>query len=197
MSHSSQTPRCLRLGGRLMMLPREEEIEESIPAMQAIEPGIFNHPVVVLSRQVHQGNVAVLLVSSPLQLPRSCTLAIAHGKTMKKQSYVNIQNIHEVPFDILRECWHDDDFYLESKSYGTLIKVLWKQNVAELDVRLRGHGIFERMHQSTRVETPRSTLNLSAEERRLIRLRSTHVEAPRSTPSLSAEEPRRRAYRNV
>uniref|UniRef100_A0A8H7TT21 Uncharacterized protein n=1 Tax=Bionectria ochroleuca TaxID=29856 RepID=A0A8H7TT21_BIOOC len=196
------------------MLPREEEIAESFASTQDIETGIFNHPVVVISRQVHQGNVAVLVVTSfdntPIEkrhhhpdrrlsyLPirpashpdHSCTLAIAHRKTMKKPSYVNIKNIHEIPFKILRECWQDDDFHLESKSYGTLIKVLWKQNVAELDIRLRGHGIFERVHQSTRVETPRSTLNLSAEERRLVRLQSTHVEIPRSTHNLSAEDRR-------
>lgn len=67
MSRSSQTPRCLRLGGRLMMLPREEEIAESFASTQDIETGIFNHPVVVISRQVHQGNVAVLVVSSRSQ----------------------------------------------------------------------------------------------------------------------------------
>jgi hypothetical protein len=47
-----------------MMLPRKEEVEERIPATQAIETGIFNHPVVVLSRQVRHGNVAVFVVSS-------------------------------------------------------------------------------------------------------------------------------------
>lgn len=85
---------------------------------------------------------------------------------MKKQSYVNTKKVHEIPFVILRTCWQDDDFHLESQSYQTLTSVLWKQNVAELTIRLRGHGIFERVHQSTHVKIPRSTLSRSTNERR-------------------------------
>ena len=48
-----------------MMLPKKEEVGERIPAAPAIESGIFNHPVVVLSREIHLGKVAVSVVSSP------------------------------------------------------------------------------------------------------------------------------------
>lgn len=46
-----------------MMLPRKEEVADRIPPTQDIEAGIFNHPVIVLSRQVRHGNVAVFVVS--------------------------------------------------------------------------------------------------------------------------------------
>ncbi|CAH0053841.1 unnamed protein product [Clonostachys solani] len=84
---------------------------------------------------------------------------------MKKQSYVNTKNIHEIPFAILRTCWQDGDFHLESESYRTLTSVLWKQNVAELTTRLRGHGIFEPVRQPAHVGTPRAALNRSTNGR--------------------------------
>jgi hypothetical protein len=48
-----------------MMLPKKAEIEETITATLTIESGIFNHPVVILSKKSYQGKVAVFVVSSP------------------------------------------------------------------------------------------------------------------------------------
>lgn len=64
---------------------------------------------------------------------------------MKKQSYVNTKVIHEIPFKVLRNCWRDNDLHLEKESYRILASTLWKQNVAELAMRLKGHGIFEQV----------------------------------------------------
>lgn len=47
------------------MLPKKADVEDRIPATLAIDSGIFNHPVVVLSKKVYQGKVAVYVVSSP------------------------------------------------------------------------------------------------------------------------------------
>ncbi|VUC36376.1 unnamed protein product [Clonostachys rosea] len=162
------------------MLPRKEEVAERIPAKQAIETGIFNHPVVVLSQHVTSFDSTPIdkrhrdaarrqpyLPIRPACHPdNGCSLVIAHGKTMRKLSYVNTKKVHEVPFEILRLCWQDADFHLESESYRILTAVLWKQNVAELTIRLKGHGIFERVPQPTHIEIPRSTMNRRADERR-------------------------------
>ncbi|KAG7429229.1 hypothetical protein Forpi1262_v009392 [Fusarium oxysporum f. sp. raphani] len=161
-----------------MMLPKKAEVEERITETLTIESGIFNHPVVILSKEIYLGKVAIFIVTSfdntPIEnrhhdpvrrqsyLPihpashpdTSCVLIAAHGKTMKKQSYVNTKNIHEIPFIALRSCWRDGDLHLERESVRLLASELWKQNVAELSVRLKGHGIFERVAQSAYNELP-------------------------------------------
>lgn len=73
---------------------------------------------------------------------------------MKKQSYVNTKNIYEIPFIALRPCWREGDLHLEKESVRLLASELWKQNVAELSIRLQGHGIFERAAQSVYNELP-------------------------------------------
>lgn len=67
-----QASTCLHLDGCIMMLPRREVVETGVPATLAIESGIFNHPVVVLSREVYLGKVAVFVVSSPAFCATSC-----------------------------------------------------------------------------------------------------------------------------
>ncbi|KAF5602510.1 hypothetical protein FPCIR_1851 [Fusarium pseudocircinatum] len=143
-----------------------------------IASGIFNHPVVILSKETYHGKVAVLVVTSfdgtPIQnrhpdparrqsyLPirparhpdTRCDLIAAHGKAMKKNSYVNIKDIHEIPFIALRPCWRDNDLHLETTSYQILTSELWKQNLGELAVRLKDHGIFEQVGQSAYSEVP-------------------------------------------
>jgi hypothetical protein len=83
-----------------------------------------------------------------------CDLIAAHGKTMKKKSYVNIKDIHEIPFVALRSCWRDNDLHFETMSYQILASELWKRNLGELAVRLKGHGIFERVAHSAYGEVP-------------------------------------------
>lgn len=73
---------------------------------------------------------------------------------MKKRSYVNIKDVHEIPFVALRSCWRDNDLHLETMSYQMLTSELWKQNLGGLAARLKGHGIFERVAQSTYSEVP-------------------------------------------
>lgn len=73
---------------------------------------------------------------------------------MKKRSYVNIKDVHEIPFVALRSCWRDNDLHLETMSYQILTSELWKQNLGGLATRLKGHGIFERVAQSTYSELP-------------------------------------------
>lgn len=79
---------------------------------------------------------------------------------MKKESYVNTKTIHEIPFEVLRNCWRDNDLHLEKESYRILASGLWNQNVAELARRLKGHGIFEevQVHQP-RIPTIATTSN--------------------------------------
>jgi hypothetical protein len=161
-----------------MMLPRKAEIEESITNTLTIENGIFNHPVVILSKEIYLGKVAIFVVTSfdntpierrhhdpvrrqsylpihPASHPDTSRILIAaHGKTMKKQSYVNTKNVHEIPYTALRSCWRDGDLHLEKESVRLLASELWKQNVAELSIRLQGHGIFERVAQSAYKELP-------------------------------------------
>ncbi|KAF5707420.1 hypothetical protein FMUND_11091 [Fusarium mundagurra] len=160
------------------MLPNRAEVEARIITTVPIASGIFNHPVVILSKEVYHGKVAVFVVTSfdgtpienrhpdparrqsylpirPARHPDTrCDLIAAHGKTMKKNSYVNVKDIHEIPFVALRSCWRDNDLHLETTSYQILTSELWKQNLEELAVRLRGHGIFERVAQSAYSEVP-------------------------------------------
>jgi hypothetical protein len=48
-----------------MMLPKKSEIEARLTTSLPIESGVFNHPVVILSKQVYNGKVAVFVVSLP------------------------------------------------------------------------------------------------------------------------------------
>ncbi|KAF5964972.1 hypothetical protein FBULB1_12479 [Fusarium bulbicola] len=161
-----------------MMLPNRAEAEARVTTTLSIASGTFNHPVVILSKEIHHGKVAVFIVTSfdgtPIEnrhpdpirrqsyLPirpathpdTRCDLVTAHGKMMKKNSYVNIKNIHEIPFVALRSCWRDNDLHLETISYQVLTSGLWKRNLGELAIRLKGHGIFERVAQSTYSEIP-------------------------------------------
>jgi hypothetical protein len=73
---------------------------------------------------------------------------------MKKRSYVNTKDVYELPFTILRQCWHDSDLHLDEKSYKTLVTRLWKQNVADRVTKLKGHGLFERASRSAHIENP-------------------------------------------
>ncbi|KAH7153863.1 hypothetical protein DER46DRAFT_389504 [Fusarium sp. MPI-SDFR-AT-0072] len=178
MFHTHQPRECPHLEGRIMMLPKRAEVEARITTTLPITSGIFNHPVVILSKEIYHGKVAVFVVTSfdgtpienrhpdpvrrqsylpirPARHPDTrCDLIAAHGKTMKKQSYVNIKDIHEIPFEALRSCWRDNDLHLETMSYQILTSELWKQNLGELASRLKGHGIFERVAQSAYSEVP-------------------------------------------
>ncbi|CZR44849.1 uncharacterized protein FPRO_14601 [Fusarium proliferatum ET1] len=161
-----------------MMLPKRVEVETRITTTVPITSGIFNHPVVILSKEIYHGKVAVCVVTSfddtpienrhpdparrqsylpirPARHPDTrCDLIAAHGKMMKKRSYVNIKDVHEIPFVALRSCWRDNDLHLETISYQILTSELWKQNLGGLATRLKGHGIFERTAQSTCSEAP-------------------------------------------
>lgn len=69
MLHGHLSHGCLdRLEGRIMMLPKREDIADSIPADPPIDNGIFNHPVIVLSKKESQGKVAVFVVKPPSSL---------------------------------------------------------------------------------------------------------------------------------
>lgn len=72
------------LAGRVMMLQRKETVEHrfSESAFSGIPDGIFNHPVIVLSRKpLLDGVVAVLIVSSVASLP----LATAPRELIRRQ----------------------------------------------------------------------------------------------------------------
>ncbi|CVK96032.1 uncharacterized protein FMAN_13949 [Fusarium mangiferae] len=180
---------CPHLEGRIMMLPKRVEVEARITTTVPITSGIFNHPVVILSKEIYHGKVAVCVVGLRISVVTACVtsfddtpienrhpdpirrqsylpirparhpdtrsdLIAAHGKTMKKRSYVNIRDVHEIPFVALRSCWRDNDLHLETSSYQMLTSELWKQNLGGLAARLKGHGIFERVAQSTYSELP-------------------------------------------
>lgn len=166
-----------------MMLPKLSEIDASYTTSLPVGTGIFNHPVIILSKQLYDGKVAVFILTSfdstPIQnrhrnpsrrnsyLPihpathpdTGCALTIAHGKVMKKQSYVNFKEMHEIPFTVLRPCWRDYDLHLDRVSYKMLAVELWKNNVGELSIQLRGHGISEHTAQPTYAQALASASN--------------------------------------
>jgi hypothetical protein len=161
-----------------MMLPKLSEIDPSYTTSLPTGSGIFNHPVIILSQQVYKGKVAVFILTSfdstPIQnryrdpirrrsylpiLPAShpdtsSVLIVAHGKVMKKQSYINFKELYEIPFTVLRPCWRDSDLHLEKASYQILTAELWKRNVGELGVTLSGHGILEQTSQPVYGQVP-------------------------------------------
>lgn len=105
---------------------------------------------------------------------------------MKKPSYVNAQNIHEVPFAILRPCWQDDYLYLEKQSYQLLVSRLWKNDVTALAIRLKGHGIFEPVREPLPAENHVSTLNHGSNGNIAgIRDVAISIRVPSSAPSSS------------
>jgi hypothetical protein len=161
-----------------MMLPKLSEIDASFTTSLPTGSGIFNHPVIILSQQLYKGKVAVFILTSfdstPIQnryrdpirrrsylpiLPAShpdtsSVLIVAHGKVMKKQSYINFKELYEIPFTVLRPCWRDSDLHLEKASYQILTAELWKRNVGELGVTLSGHGILEQTAQPAYGQVP-------------------------------------------
>jgi hypothetical protein len=154
MSYNYQTQACPTLEGRIMMLPKLSEIDASFTTSLPTGSGIFNHPVIILSQQLYKGKVAVFILTSfdstPIQnryrdpirrrsylpiLPAShpdtsSVLIVAHGKVMKKQSYINFKELYEITAE------------------------LWKHNVGEMGVTLSGHGILEQTSQPVYGQVP-------------------------------------------
>jgi hypothetical protein len=52
------------LAGCVMMLPPRSNVQNQIPPTIRIDDGIFNHPVIILSKNPIHNLVAVLIVSS-------------------------------------------------------------------------------------------------------------------------------------
>jgi hypothetical protein len=98
----------------------------------------------------------------------SGSLVIARGKAMKKPSYVNTRTVHIIPVAILRPCWQGYDFHLDKESYNLLKITIWREDVAKLAVQLKGHGIFEHVHQPAHVQMPAPTLGCSSNRRHLL-----------------------------
>jgi hypothetical protein len=65
MFHDAQFQRNPPFEGRIMMLPRRDTITEILPTALNIDIGIFNHPVIVISKLVYQETVAVVVVRYP------------------------------------------------------------------------------------------------------------------------------------
>ncbi|OBS15186.1 hypothetical protein FPOA_13928 [Fusarium poae] len=178
MSYSYQTPECPDLEGHIMMLPKLSEIDPTSIASLPIGTGIFNHPVIILSKQGYGTKVAVFVLTSfnstsienhyrdpsgrisylpirPAAHPDTTrVLILAHGKFMKKESYVNIKEIYEIPFGVLRPCWRDSHLHLDRASYQILTAELWKNNIGELGYMLRRHGILEQVTRPTHGQVP-------------------------------------------
>jgi hypothetical protein len=95
----------------------------------------------------------------------SGSLVIARGKAMKKPSYVNTRTVHIIPVAILRPCWQGYDFHLDKESYNLLKITIWREDVAKLAVQLKGHGIFEHVHQPAHVRVPAPILGCSSNRR--------------------------------
>jgi hypothetical protein len=62
---SSLTDRKADLSGRIMMLPKLARIDREVFATTSIDEGVFGHPVLILSRVLLNGDVAVLIVNLP------------------------------------------------------------------------------------------------------------------------------------
>ncbi|KAJ4108657.1 hypothetical protein NW768_012189 [Fusarium equiseti] len=151
-----QTPQCPSLEGHIVILPKLSEIDASCTITLPSESGIFNHPVVILSKQDHDEKVAALVTTHP---DTSWLLIVAYGNITKKQSHVNFKEIHEIPLTALRPCWRDNDLHLEKGSYEMLIAEMRKQNVGNLSVRLHEYRIPEQVAQSTYGQRPVSASN--------------------------------------
>ena len=117
-------------------------------------------------------------------------LTIAHEKTLKKPSYINTKNVHELPFSILNKYWGDEDLHLDGESYGTLVRTIWKQTLTRHTAGLlSNHGVERtpvRHDQSAdgipAIESTVNQENISASVRTPSRVSSV----PRSLPVSSA-----------
>lgn len=66
---------------------------------------------------------------------------------LRKLSYVNVKDVHQLPLFILSEYWGAKDLCLERESYRTMVQAVWQDNVAVLS----SHSIGARparVHQS-------------------------------------------------
>jgi hypothetical protein len=57
------------------MLPRLLEINASFKTNLPVRSGIFNHPIIILSKQTYNGKLAVLIISLATYYPTSCSNA--------------------------------------------------------------------------------------------------------------------------
>jgi hypothetical protein len=55
-----------------MMLPKRAEVEARMTTTFPITSGIFNHPVVILSKEIYHGKVAVFVVSLWISYATAC-----------------------------------------------------------------------------------------------------------------------------
>jgi hypothetical protein len=55
-----------------MMLPKRVEVETRITTTVPITSGIFNHPVVILSKEIYHGKVAVCVVGLRISVVTAC-----------------------------------------------------------------------------------------------------------------------------
>lgn len=107
---------------------------------------------------------------------------------MKKQSYVNTKDIHEIPLSILQPFWHDSDLHLKKESYQKLVIALFQQNVAKLAIKLEDHGLSGGSHGSAHTLTPAPILDCGVDRDCDRELRyGTRYIGVSSPPSLPAQ----------
>ena len=117
-------------------------------------------------------------------------LTIAHGKRLKKPSYVNTKNVHELPLSILHKFRGDEDLRLEGESYRTLVRKIWKQTLTKHTAGLlSNHGVeptpvphYQSADGIPAIESTVNQENISASVRTPSRVSSV----PRSLPISSA-----------
>lgn len=106
---------------------------------------------------------------------------------MRKESYVNIKDIYEIPFKVLHTCWKDLDFHLNKESYQMLVTDLFQRNVDKLAVRLEDYSISCASHQPAATNPPAPTLDYSDDEGRGGRLpHAARYAGSSGSPRLSA-----------
>jgi hypothetical protein len=68
-------------------------------------------------------------------------LTLKGGKPLRKLSYINIRDVHELPFSILSLYWGDDDLRLDRRSYKATLTAIWRHTLAkESHRKLVCHG---------------------------------------------------------
>ncbi|KAK3687965.1 hypothetical protein B0T22DRAFT_141727 [Podospora appendiculata] len=140
----SLTPRSTHLAGRIMWLPKKEDIDTVEPRL---EEGCYNHPVAILSPEISDADVDILIMTSfnrtdletryahnpavrAMYLPinpspphpdNNMLLYLASGQ-MERHSYVNTKDHYTIRFAILRPYRGNKEYVLTPASYKELVK---------------------------------------------------------------------------
>ncbi|KAK3324408.1 hypothetical protein B0T19DRAFT_230051 [Cercophora scortea] len=140
----TSSPRPSRLAGRIMWLPKKEDLDIDVGLSQ----GCYNHPVVILSPEVSDDDVDILIVTSfgrtdlatrhpdnprmrafylpihpsPPHPENAKLLHLLPGQALDRRSYIETKGKHTIPFVILRPYRVNKEHVLRPASYQELVE---------------------------------------------------------------------------